>query len=309
MNTSIVIPTKNNIDTIDKCLSSLMPYYEQGYIREIIVVDGHSNDGTLDVLKDYPVKLLFEKEKGIGMAYELGWRSAQGELVILFDSDVYLTEGFFPRIHEMLSDDVGWISCHPKGVVSNRLTRAQAEDWDRSSPMLAFSSSWFRCLYSRINTGGHQEPLCGGPCMVVRRGCLEAVNGLQGLSPGTLGREGACLGDICLSQRIAGKGWKTIWWHDAPVYHHPRATLRGLLKQYHGYGKTMAYMHLEDEFRKSYPWYGKVISIVARLASPVLGITLAIRYRNPLQLIVYPLPRYAVAAGYVVGWIHAKRAA
>ena len=303
LSTSVVIPTKNSVTTIDECLASLMPYYKEGYISEIVIVDGHSTDGTLEVVKNYPVKVIFEQVKGnIGLAYDVGWRETQGELVILFDSDVYLKEGFFPKIHEMLADDtVGWISCVPKAVVTSTLTKAQAEEW--SGGMLAPTPSRFQLLYTRIAYGVTKEPLCGGPCMVVRRTCLEAVNGFQGLSLETL----KCSGDISVSQRVANKGWKTTWWYDAPLYHHPRATFKAFIKQMYGYGVSIAYMHLESEFRKNYPWYNKVISIMARLASPVIGVYLAIRFRNPLHLIIYPIPRYAVAAGYIIGWIRAKK--
>ncbi len=302
--TSVVIPTKDSIDTIDKCLSSLMPYHKQGYISEIVIVDGHSTDGTLDALKNYPVKLIFEKGKGtISIAFDIGWREAQGELVIFLNSDVYLGENFFPRIYELLSDKVGWISCLEKAVVSNRLTKAQAESWSASAPMLAPSPSLLRRLYYRVTSGGNRKALCGGPCMLARRSCLEATNGLQGLSLATL----AVCGDICFSERIAGRGWQTIWWLDAPVYHHPQHTFRRLIKQFYDYGKSLAYMHLEKEFRDSYPWHSKLLSIMARLASPVISISLAIRFRNPLHIIVYPIPRYAGAIGYIVGWIGAKK--
>ena len=97
MKISVIIPCKNSVITINECLASLMPYYNDGYITEIIVVDGHSTDGTLEILKNYPVKLLFEPVQGnIGMAYEHGWRNSQGELIILFDSDVYMKSKFFP---------------------------------------------------------------------------------------------------------------------------------------------------------------------------------------------------------------------
>ena len=310
MKTSVVIPCKNNIATIDKCLASLMPYHKEGNINEIVVVDGHSTDGTLEVIKNYPVKLLFEQVEGnIGMAYEYGWRNTKGELVILFDSDVYMESGFFPKIHELLSDSkIGWISCQPKAVVSNRLTQSQGEDWDRSSSGQSSTSKLsFRRLYSRIAYGGTKEPLCGGPCMVVRRTCLEAVDGLQGLSIGTIGLKGICLGDICLSQRIVKKGWKAIWWTDAPVFHHPRTTLRGYNRQMYGYGKAAAHMQLEPEFREAFPWQNKVISLLSRLAAPLIGIYLAVRYCNPYQLIVYPVPRFFWAWGYIRGWIGAKR--
>ena len=151
LSTSIVIPTKNSITTIDKCLSSLMPYSRQGYINEIIIVDSHSSDGTLDVVKGYPVKLIFEEIKGsIGMAYDTGWGNTQGERIILLDSDVYLENGFFPKLFEFFSDDkIGWVSCQPKAVVSNKLTKAQAEDWIRGTPMLTTSS---RSTRERMST-------------------------------------------------------------------------------------------------------------------------------------------------------------
>ena len=302
--TSVVIPTKNSLDTIRECLDSLMLYHQVGYISEIVIVDGHSTDGTLDTLKDYPVKVLFERVKGsIGLAYDLGWRDTQGEIVILFDSDVYLGKGFFPRILELLSDDVGWISCVPEAVVTSSLTKTQGEDWSRG--MLTQEPTRLQRLYTRIAYGLSDEPLCGGPCMVVRRSCLEEVNGFQGLHPETL----ACCGDISVSQRVAARGWKTIWWHDAPLYHHPRSSFKGLMKQMHGYGRSIAFLHLEDEFRKNFPWYNKAVSLLARLASPIIGVYLAIRHRNPRHLVLYPLPRYAVVAGYVAGWICAKRAA
>jgi GT2 family glycosyltransferase len=310
MKTSVVIPCKNNIATIDKCLASLMPYYKEGYINEIVVVDGHSTDGTLEVIQNYPAKLLFEQVAGsIGMAYDLGWRNTQGELVILFDSDVYMGSGFFPKIHELLSDSrIGWISCQPKAVVTNKVTKAQGEDWARGAPGLSPTShSTFLRLYSRIAYGGTKEPLCGGPCMVVRRTCLEAVDGLKGLSTGTIGPKGTSLGDICLSQRIVRKGWKAIWWTDSPVFHHPRTTLGGYNKQMYGYGKAAAHMQMEPEFREAFPWQKKVISLLARLAAPLIGIYLAVRYCNPYQLIVYPVPRFYWGCGYIRGWIGAKR--
>jgi len=302
LSTSIVIPTKNSVDTIEQCLSSLMPYYREGHIGEIVVVDGHSTDGTLDVVSEYPVKLLLEEGKGnIGMAYDIGWRNAQGELIIFLDSDVYLEEGFFAKAYELLSNEkVGWISCGTKAVVTNRLTKAQAEEW--AGGMYAPAPSRFQRLYRRIAYGLGPESLCGGPCMIVRRICLEAVDGFQGLSLGTL----RVCGDICVSQRVANGGWKTISWMDAPVYHYPRATFTGLMKQYYGYGKSLAHMHLEREFRESYPCYRKVISIMARLASPAVAISLAVRFRNALHIIVYPPPRYAWAIGYIVGWIGAR---
>jgi glycosyltransferase involved in cell wall biosynthesis len=310
MKTSVVIPCKNNIATIDKCLSSLMPYFNAGYISEIVVVDGHSTDGTLELLKKYPVRLLFEQVAGnIGMAYEFGWRNTKEELVIFFDSDVFMEDGFFPKIFDLLSDNkIGWVSCQQKAVITNKITKAQGQDWVwSSSGKNSRSKLSFRSLYNRIAYGSTKKHLCGGPCMVVRRACLEAIDGLNGLNAGTIGLKGTSLADICYSQRIVKKGWEAIWWTDAPILHHPRPTFKEYNRQMYGYGKAAAYMQLEPEFQKDYPWQNKVISLLARLASPFIGIYLAIRYLNPYQLIIYPVPRFYWAWGYISGWIAAKK--
>lgn len=283
-----------------------MPYYEAGYINEIVVVDGHSTDGTLDVVKKYPAKLAFDEGKrNPGLAYDIGWRQAQGELILFLDSDVYLEQGFFPRAQELISEDgVGWISCRQKAVVSNKLTRAQDEDWTWGSNILSKPSSLIQKLYN-VALAGKTEPSCGGPCVMVRRACLEEIDGHHGIDEEVI----KWCSDISYSQRIANRGWITKWWTEAPIYHHPRATFKGYSKQMYAYGKSIAYMHLESEFRQSFPWYNKVFIILARLASPLIGIYLAIRFRNPLQLVIYPIPRYAVVAGYLAGWFRAKRVA
>ena len=50
-NVSIIIPTKNNGDTLEKCLVSILnlDYPEDEDKYEVIIVDGHSTDGTVEV--------------------------------------------------------------------------------------------------------------------------------------------------------------------------------------------------------------------------------------------------------------------
>lgn len=302
---SVVIPTKNDIEHIDKCLSSLMPYYNASYINEIIIIDGHSTDGTLDVLKKYPVKLVFEKVKSnVNIAFDYGWRQAKGDLIIIMNSDVYIGEHFFPRALEFFADKkVGWVSCRERTQGNNAFVKAQAQSWSASPPASSSSQSVIRGLYNRIASGGRAKPLYGGPCMITRRSCLEAINGLIGL---TLGTVLAC-GDISFSSRVANKGWHTLWWLDAPVYHNAKPTFQGISKQFYDYGKSYAYMQLEKEFKNNYSGYGKVVSILSRLASPVIGVYMAMRFLNPMQLYVYPLPRFHWVWGYLRGWIAAKK--
>ena len=155
-----------------------MPYYEQGYVSEIIIVDAQSTDGTLKVLENYPVKVVSDEGRVYAIAEDMGWRSTKGELIIFLDSDAYWESNFFPEVLEHFSDErMGIIGCEARAVVTNGVTRAQAEHWTWVTPMLSTSPPLLHRLYGRIANGGHAQVLPGGPCQVVRRICLEAVNG------------------------------------------------------------------------------------------------------------------------------------
>jgi glycosyltransferase involved in cell wall biosynthesis len=306
--TSVVIPTKNSIKTIDKCLASLMPYYKEGYINEIVVVDGHSTDGTRDVVKNYPAKLLSDEGKGaIGLADDIGWRAVSGEFILILDSDLYLGEGFFPRVYELFSDDkIGWIACEMQVVATNRHIKALGENrlWANKATS-DYPRSWFWRAYSNLYhrvTNFSSAPWYGTGCIVVRRICLEAVNGFRDLRPLTL----RCGNDTPIYWKAANKRWGIIWWRDAPVYHHLRDTFKELIRECYSGSKAWASLHLENEFRGRYPWYNKVISIIGRAASPLTAILPAVRNRNPMYIFVYTVHQYTFIAGYIVGWLRVK---
>lgn len=81
---SFVIPTLNNESTIDAALSS---FAMQDYPRkELIVVDGGSSDGTLDISGRYADAIL-RVPGPCGLAVLRGIERAQGDFIALFDSD------------------------------------------------------------------------------------------------------------------------------------------------------------------------------------------------------------------------------
>ncbi len=297
MNTSVVIATKNSVKTIEECLSSLMPYYEQGYISEIVAVDGYSSDGTLDVIKRYPVKVLLEKKKGLSVAYEIGWRNAKGELILFLDSDAYLEDDFFPEIFEFFQDDeMGVVGAEAKTVISNRLSRIIAQ-WDsyhsekikkmqNDSPL-----SWFERLYRKLVWFGESQVAITGPCYIARRSSLEGVDGF--LPYQRIGGE-----DYNLSERIIKAGWETTWWLGAPVYHYPRPTLRQLEKQHFGWGLRDA-----ASWKGYYKASRLIIAPLKLLGAPVVGLICAFRFKNPLHLFLFTLTKYTMLVGYLYALI------
>lgn len=97
---SVIIPTLNQSNFIRETIESVL---DQMYPKiEIIVIDGGSADGTLDILEEYREKtkgLLFyesKKDKGQFDAVNKGIRLAKGDVVAWINSDdIYLTNTFW----------------------------------------------------------------------------------------------------------------------------------------------------------------------------------------------------------------------
>jgi glycosyltransferase involved in cell wall biosynthesis len=87
MKVSIITATYNSASTIRDTLNSVA---EQTYSNiEHIIIDGLSNDNTLEIVKEYPhvAKVISEKDKGIYDAMNKGIRAATGDVVGILNSD------------------------------------------------------------------------------------------------------------------------------------------------------------------------------------------------------------------------------
>lgn len=79
---SIIIACKNEGEGIKKILQSVKKYSD-----DIIVIDGHSNDGTKEAAKLFGAKFFLDNKKGRGDAIKIGIKSAKNDVLVLFDAD------------------------------------------------------------------------------------------------------------------------------------------------------------------------------------------------------------------------------
>jgi chlorobactene glucosyltransferase len=89
---SIVLPVRNQANTVSDCISSLVELqYDK---KEIIVVDGDSTDGTRKILTGFGPKIKVVEEDplpqgwvGKNWACHLGYKQATGDLLLFTDGD------------------------------------------------------------------------------------------------------------------------------------------------------------------------------------------------------------------------------
>lgn len=82
---SVITVVYNNVHDIERTLLSVL---NQTYPNiEYLVIDGLSNDGTLDIINQYKVtKLISEKDQGIYDAMNKGLAIATGDYVLFMNS-------------------------------------------------------------------------------------------------------------------------------------------------------------------------------------------------------------------------------
>ncbi len=100
---SVIIPNYNGEATIGKCLEAA---FASNYINfEVVVVDDCSDDGSVDIIKQYPCKLLsFDKRSGTSKARNTGAKNCSGEIVFFIDSDCLLQRDTLSIVNKTMSE-------------------------------------------------------------------------------------------------------------------------------------------------------------------------------------------------------------
>lgn len=89
---SFVIPTLNEIKTIETTLQCVSAYSGE---HEIIISDGNSEDGTVEVARGYADKVIvYDKpeRQTIAMARNMGAAAAEGDYLVFLDADVVIPD-------------------------------------------------------------------------------------------------------------------------------------------------------------------------------------------------------------------------
>ncbi|MEM3735298.1 MAG: glycosyltransferase [Candidatus Bathyarchaeia archaeon] len=108
MRIDVILLTKNSLKPcLNDCLKSI---YSNVPVNRLIVVDGGSSDGTIDLISKFPkVKVINDSKGNRATARQKGIDAVETEWHLHVDSDVILCKDWFKKASKYLKDDVGAI--------------------------------------------------------------------------------------------------------------------------------------------------------------------------------------------------------
>ena len=102
MKISVIIPTYNEEQTIEKTLSNV--FTNKINFSEVIIVDGKSTDQTKNICNNFPCKFIESPIKGRGPQMNLGAKISQGEILLFLHADTLLPQNAHHSIQKALKN-------------------------------------------------------------------------------------------------------------------------------------------------------------------------------------------------------------
>lgn len=210
MKTSIIILTHNQLDYTKQCIESITKYTKEGSY-EIIIVDNHSTDGTVEWLKQKNnIKVIFNKENlGFPKGCNQGIEIATGENILLLNNDTIVTKNWLDNLLTCLysSDDIGAV-----GPVTNSAAYYSTIPVNYTSidEMHQFAAS-----YNVSDSNKWEERLkLIGFCMLIKREAVDEVGLLdERFTPGNFE-------DDDYSVRLRKAGYRLMLCRDTFIHHY-----------------------------------------------------------------------------------------
>ncbi|MFQ5996669.1 MAG: glycosyltransferase [Dehalococcoidales bacterium] len=119
---SVIIPTKNAGEKIEKCLEAIFTQSIEPF--EVIIVDGRSTDDTVAKARKFPVKIFFQDYGACGAARQIGVENAQGEYTAFTDADCIPSKDWLRNLLAELGDDIVGVGGRIENIGEGRWTRA-----------------------------------------------------------------------------------------------------------------------------------------------------------------------------------------
>lgn len=188
---------------------------------EIVIIDNHSPPHPLRdrISKVRGVKLLSNpRNLGFAEAVNRGCRESSGEWVLLLNPDVTVGDGFLDDVQKLMDS----LENSPTlGVLGFQLRNADGTPQASTGPFPTFSRTLRGLIRPRSRrkcqhqNGTHRQRVdwVTGGCLLVRRECLQDLNGLDE-------RYFLYYEDVDFCRRATERGWAVAYEPNLSVRHH-----------------------------------------------------------------------------------------
>tara|TARA_A100001011_G_scaffold400109_1_gene512394 strand:- start:1367 stop:2416 length:1050 start_codon:yes stop_codon:yes gene_type:complete len=133
---SIIIPVRNELNYIRLTLDSILKQNNSEQIAEILIVDGLSDDGTREVIKNYiktnsKVQLIDNPDKIVSTGFNRALSISKGDVILRVDGHSHLSKDFInscmTALNNVEADCVGGATEHiSSGLIGNAIKLAQS---------------------------------------------------------------------------------------------------------------------------------------------------------------------------------------
>lgn len=103
---SIIIPTLNAAHHLPKTLSALVPGAVDGLVKELLVVDGGSDDDTI-AIADATGGRIITTQKGRGQQLLIGGQAAKSDWLLFLHADTVLADGWTQEVDKFIKGNNG----------------------------------------------------------------------------------------------------------------------------------------------------------------------------------------------------------
>jgi len=268
---SIVIPTLNSAETIEKCLSSIKRNNSK-YEYEIIVIDAGSEDKTLEIAKKYADKVL----KGIPdrINRNIGVQNADGDVICFTDSDCVVPEDWIDKLVD------GLLTLHKEnskvvGVGGGNLPLHDKCSFGELAISKAMRSSLISFKARNTATYKDTRQVLHNPpinCALFKR-VIEEVGGFR--------EEPGYPEDLDLDLKINEKGYKLFYLSYPIVWHKHKTDPQKFAAQMRDFGRKRIRVNREHPRFARFYHYGPLI-LYLLLRSPLYFIPFALSIINAL---------------------------
>lgn len=235
---SALLVTKNERDFIRLSLLSLINQTYPKSRYEIIVVDGYSDDGTIDVIldlqkkystKDFSIRLLKNEKQILSSGWNLGIKAANGDFVLRIDAHATAASDYIEKCVETMSrvDAV---------CVGGKLITKSLSDGNEAVPLVLSSPFGVGNAAGRVsNKEGYVDTAAF--CMY-RKDIFEKA--------GFFNEKMVRNQDIEMHGRIRKVGGRCYFNPDIKVTYYSRNTFRKMLTQAYENGKWNMVLLIKD---------------------------------------------------------------